>query len=614
MPRINILSPQLADMIAAGEVVERPASAVKELLENAVDAGAKNITVEIRAGGAEYIRVTDDGCGMAPEDAGVAFTRHATSKLRDEKGLEAIGTLGFRGEALAAIGAVSHVELTTRARGAATGTRLTLSGGDIEDMHECGCPEGTTILVRGLFYNTPARLKFMKSDRAEGSACCAAALRVALGRPGVSVRCIHDGDEEFFTPGDGKAESAVYALLGRDAAASFLPAELADGGIEVHGFVSAPSAGRGSRAMQYFFVNGRYIKSPLLQSAVEQAYRNTLLTGRFPACCIYLTLSPGSVDVNVHPAKTEVKFSDEKRVFDAVHYAARGALEEKRPLAEAPVSPPQMVVHESAHVPPAAARTSPASPAPIREAPLYYQTRMDTAARPTFSAPAVGAPARTGELCSPEFTAPTTPATYSAPASPTPAPALDDEPIRLIGEALGLYILVEKGSALIVIDKHAAHERIIFDALVSAGGQVMSQSLLLPVPVSVNGADGEIISKNAELIASLGFELEPFGERDYILRAAPSGVESEDAPAALEEVLAALRLGQRPGKFDVRNELLKTVACKAAIKAGKSSESAELMRLAKAVCAGEVRYCPHGRPVSWTLTRQELDKQFKRIV
>ena len=264
MPKINILSPFVADLIAAGEVVERPASAVKELLENSMDAGARNVTVEIRGGGAEYIRVTDDGCGMSPEDAGIAFLRHATSKLADERGLEAIGTLGFRGEALAAIGSVSHVELLTRERDAFTGTRLLLDGGDITDMHEAGCPEGTSITLRGLFYNTPARLKFLKSDRAEGTACVQAALRCALGRPEVSVRCIRDGAEEFFTPGDGKPESAVYALLGRELAAAMLPARSEEGPIAVRGFTGSPAAGRGSRSAQFFFCNGRHIKSQLL--------------------------------------------------------------------------------------------------------------------------------------------------------------------------------------------------------------------------------------------------------------------------------------------------------------------------------------------------------------
>ena len=346
MSEINILSPHVADMIAAGEVVERPASVIKELMENAFDAGAHSVTVEIRDGGATYIRVQDDGKGMAPEDAGIAFMRHATSKLRDETGLEAIGTMGFRGEALAAISAVSEVELLTRQHGDASGTRVTLSAGDIQDMGETGCPEGTVMQVRSLFFNTPARLKFLKSDRAEASACVQTALRCALGRPEVSVRLLRDGKEEFFSPGDGKALSCVYALLGRDTAKDFLPIELSDGDMSVSGFVSSPSAGRGNRGMQFFYCNGRYIRSVLLQTAVEQAYKNTLLVGRYPACVVYLKLSNAAVDVNVHPAKTEVKFSQEKRVFDLVYHAALAALstedrtaaeEEKPKPAPAPV-------------------------------------------------------------------------------------------------------------------------------------------------------------------------------------------------------------------------------------------------------------------------------------
>jgi DNA mismatch repair protein MutL len=608
MPKINLLPPQLADMIAAGEVVERPASAVKELLENAVDAGAKNITAEIRAGGAEYIRVTDDGCGMAPEDAGVAFLRHATSKLRDERGLEAIGTLGFRGEALAAIGAVSHVELMTRERGAAQGTRLTLSGGDIEEMGACGCPEGTTLVVRGLFYNTPARLKFMKSDRAEGAACAAAALRVALGHPEVSVRCIRDGEEVFFTAGDGRAASAVYSLLGREAAASLLPAASQDGGVSASGFVSAPSAGRGSRAGQYFFCNGRYIRSQLLQSAVEQAYRNTLLVGKYPACVLYLTLAPGSVDVNVHPAKTEVKFSDEKRVFDAAYYAALGALEEKRPPAAALSPRPEDARSRPAAAPAAAAPVSaaPASGAGagFRQPQAYYQTRLETPPAPP-SAPRSGAEAFRAP-------APSRPAERPAPAPEVPAKA--EAEVRVIGEALGLYILAEQNGALLVIDKHAAHERILFDRLKARGGQMMSQTLLVPVPVHPGAEGGELLEQNAALIAALGFQAEPYGAEAWVLRAVPDGVDAADAAAALEETLDTLRKNRRLSPDALRDEALKTVACRAAVKAGRSSQPEELLALARAVCSGEVRYCPHGRPVSWTLTRQDLDRQFRRIV
>ena len=509
MPEIQILSPHLADLIAAGEVVERPASVVKELVENAFDAGARTVTVELRGGGATYLRVTDDGCGMAPEDAGIAFLRHATSKLHDEQGLEAIGTMGFRGEALAAISAVSHITLTTRRRGAAAGTHMTLDAGDIQDMYETGCPEGTTMIVRDLFFNTPARRKFLKSDRAEGAACAAAALRCALGRPDVSVRCIRDGEEVFFSPGDNKLDSCVYSLLGRDLAMSLLPCAGEGDGVRVHGFISSPAAGRGSRAQQYFFCNGRWIKSAALQAALEQAYRNTLLVGRFPACVLYVELSCAAVDVNVHPAKTEVKFTHERAVFDAVYYGARA---------------------------------------------------------------------------------------------------------RLIGETMHTYILVEKGETLILIDKHAAHERINFDRLRQSPADIPSQTLLEPLPFTPDASDADVLQQYGSVLAELGFTLEPFGRNDYILRGVPAQLDAADALPALEEICTQLRHGARMDAQSVRDEVLKTVACKAAIKAGWQTEPEELLRLADAVCAGEVKYCPHGRPVAVTLTRRELDKLFKRIV
>jgi len=339
MSDINILSPHVADLIAAGEVVERPASVIKELIENSFDAGARNITVEIRGGGMTYIRVTDDGCGMLPEDAGLCFLRHATSKLRDERGLECIGTMGFRGEALAAISAVARIELLTRKSGASEGTRVFLEAGEIADISPHGCPEGTTMIVRDLFFNTPARLKFMKTDRAEGSACSAAALRCALGCPEVSVRFIKDGAEEFFSPGDGRISSCAYSLLGRDTAKDLLECSSSDDGISVSGFVGSPKAGHGNRGKQFFFCNGRCIKSQLLQAAVEQAYKNNLLTGHYPSCVIYLAVSPAAVDVNVHPAKTEVKFREERRVFDTLYYAARSAIEGEGAPTEIPLSP-----------------------------------------------------------------------------------------------------------------------------------------------------------------------------------------------------------------------------------------------------------------------------------
>ena len=646
MPDIQILSPHLADLIAAGEVVERPASVVKELVENAFDAGARTVTVELRGGGATYLRVTDDGCGMTPEDAGIAFLRHATSKLHDAQGLEAIGTMGFRGEALAAISAVSHITLTTRRRGAPGGTHMTLDAGEIQDMYETGCPEGTTMIVRDLFYNTPARRKFLKTDRAEGAACAAAALRCALGRPDVSVRCIRDGEELFFSPGDSKLDSCVYSLLGRELAKTLLPCEGEADGVRVRGFISSPSAGRGSRAQQHFFCNGRWIRSAALQAALEQAYRNTLLVGRFPACVLYVELSCAAVDVNVHPAKTEVKFSHERAVFDAVYYGARAALEAERAPAAAmpkPVPGPEPV---SAPAPkadpfaPAAPDRSAAGAAPAFSGVRTYTTAAPAEEAVSFRSPTASAFAAPRVTPPPVFTAP---ARTAPPVPPTPEPAApvmqpvqtalgpetaepetpsplaravppETPPARLIGEAMHTYILVEKGETLILIDKHAAHERINFDRLRRSPADIPSQTLLEPLPFTPDASDAEVLQLHGDTLAQLGFTLEPFGRSDYILRGVPAQIDAGDALPALEEICAQLRHGAHTDAQAVRDEVLKTVACKAAIKAGWQTEPEELLRLADAVCAGEVKYCPHGRPVAVTLTRRELDKLFKRIM
>lgn len=631
MPVINILSPHVADLIAAGEVVERPASVIKELVENAFDAGAKNVTVEIRGGGSTYMRVTDDGCGMSPEDAGLAFYRHATSKLADEAGLEAIGTMGFRGEALAAISSVSNIRLTTRRRDDAAGTFVTLAAGDIQDMGEIGCPVGTTMTVKDLFFNTPARLKFMKSDRSEASACIQTAMRCALGRPEVSVRFIRDGKEEFFSPGDGKADSCIYTLLGRDMANSLLSCESTDEGVSLSGFISSPSAGRGNRSAQYFFCNGRYIKSPLLQAAVEQAYKNTLLTGRYPACVLYLDIACSSVDVNVHPAKTEVRFTYEKKIFDLVYHAARFALEGESRSAEIKLSSttekllkPQATPYDrlvSAPEPPSArfsasevfhpARSGSYSAPPPRPAmPKSYeqpqQSYIDLPSRPistvnepkTHDSSSVSAPAAEKIVENTVQNVETSPYTDH----------------KIVGEALKTYIIVERGEELILIDKHAAHERIIFDRLKSQPQQIMAQGLLVPVTVKLSTGDAELIEKNALLFDQLGFEIELFGESDYIIRAVPADMDAGDVAAAVEEICEKLRRSLTVDASSARDEILHTVACKAAIKAGWNTHRDELIKLADAVMSGAVKYCPHGRPVSITLTRKELDKQFMRIV
>ena len=644
MPVIHVLSPHVADLIAAGEVVERPASAVKELLENAVDAGARTVVLELRAGGRDYIRVTDDGVGMAPEDAGVCFLRHATSKLSDERGLEAIGTLGFRGEALAAISAVSRITLTTRRRGAAMGVRVEAEAGEIVSMEETGCPEGTTITVRDLFYNTPARQKFLGTDRSEGAACVQSALRTALGRPDVSFRCLRDGQEEFFSPGDGTAKSAVYALLGRDAAAGLLPVDTESDGVAVRGFVSAPGCCRGNRGAQYFFCNGRPIRSRALQAALEQAYKNTAMVGRFPGCVLYITLPNGLVDVNVHPTKAEVKFAKEKPVFDGVYYGTLAALGRKsapQAMSGAPLAP------ETGSAAPRGdffrtmdagtfRQTYAASPSrrtggyPVRDsapyraaspaAPVSVPVRTYTPDIPSVSAPRSPVPAPEAPV-SP--TVPAAPVKKEIPAPETAETApeqtvLDEafraEPVRYIGEALNVYILLEQGDRLLLIDKHAAHERILFDKMRLNEKPLMPQELLEPQPFNTDPDGAALLEENAALMARLGFALDAFGDTAFLIRAVPAQLDAASAVPLLEELVEKLREGRSLSASDVWERLAATVACKAAIKGGWVTEREELLSLAEKVLAGEVTHCPHGRPVMAVFTRAELDKRFGRIV
>lgn len=651
MPVIHVLSPHVADLIAAGEVVERPASAVKELLENAVDAGARTVVLELRAGGRDYIRVTDDGVGMAPEDAGVCFLRHATSKLSDERGLEAIGTLGFRGEALAAISAVSRITLTTRRRGAAMGVRVEAEAGEIVSMEETGCPEGTTITVRDLFFNTPARQKFLGTDRSEGAACVQSALRTALGRPDVSFRCLRDGQEEFFSPGDGTAKSAVYALLGRDAAAGLLPVDTESDGVAVRGFVSAPGCCRGNRSAQYFFCNGRPIRSRALQAALEQAYKNTAMVGRFPGCALYITLPNGLVDVNVHPTKAEVKFAKEKPVFDGVYYGTLAALGRKsapQTMSNAPFAP------ETGSTAPRGdffrtmdagtfRQTYAASPSrrtggyPVRDS-APYRAASPAAPKPVSSAP-VSVPVRTytpdipsGNAPRSPVPAPEAPVSPAVPAAPVkkeiPAPetaetapeqtVLDEafraEPVRYIGEALNVYILLEQGDRLLLIDKHAAHERILFDKMRLNEKPLMPQELLEPQPFNTDPDGAALLEENAALMARLGFALDAFGDTAFLIRAVPAQLDAASAVPLLEELVEKLREGRSLSVSDVWERLAATVACKAAIKGGWVTEREELLSLAEKVLAGEVTHCPHGRPVMAVFTRAELDKRFGRIV
>ena len=684
MPQINLLSPHVADLIAAGEVVERPASVIKELMENAFGAGAKNVTVEIQNGGATMIRITDDGCGMAPEDAGIAFLLHATSQLKDAHGLEAIETMGFRGEALAAISAVSRIELFTRRPEDDEGTYMTLTAGEIDEMEPVGCPAGTSICIRDLFYNTPARLKFLKSDRSEASACVQAGLRCALGRPEISVRFLRDGKEEFFTPGDGDMSSVSYALLGREITSTLLPVQSADEGIRLKGFISSPAAGRGNRGAQYFYVNGRFIRSSLLQAALEQAYRNTLLTGRYPACVVYLEIRPGAVDVNVHPAKIEVKFSEERRVFNLLYQAALDTLRgedrvtaetgtEEKPAAEtsAPGLMNRLTENTTEQRPgeersskreetmPAAAVSTSVEEAG-RTGVVYDTMRVSgytstsgwkTAAEPVRQAatdeegkPDAGVPQETDNeerqnpvpktmeeagniqqtLFAPDGYRQSETGGETAGKESDSTQAVENSvqdvdifPVpdhKIVGEVLKTYIIVEVEDRIILIDKHAAHERMNFDRLKARQQPIPAQQLLMPQALHVTAEELEMLEEYGELFEEFGFEIEPFGQHEVILRAVPADILPDDAVPTLEEILEHLREGGTPDPRSARDELLHTVACKAAIKAGWNTGTAELERIAREVLSGRVKYCPHGRPVSATVTHRELDKLFLRII
>ena len=650
MPHIIQLDRHVADLIAAGEVVERPASAVKELVENAVDAGATQITVEVQNGGMTFLRVTDNGCGIAPEDAPTAFLRHATSKIRTKEDLAAIGTLGFRGEALAAISSVSRIDLLTKTA-EAEGVSLHLEGGVVTSQQPAGCPQGTTILVRDLFFNTPARMKFMKSDSAESSAIAAVVQQQALAHSEISFRLIRDGETQLQTSGDGERLAAIYTVFGRELAKNMLAVNGTWEKFHVTGYITKPTATRGNRALQYFFLNGRFIRSRLLSAALEEAYRNQMMTGRFPACVLELQMPLEAVDVNVHPAKTEVKFLNERAVFDAVHYAALSTLSNAsgRVAMQMPKSP-------APDVQPAAPQQTarPAERPAARPAvnPNFYQTmqageyRRQAGAQPrTVLASQVQYPTRTPKPVEPAMppvekdpspiappqpepvVAPVKPAAKAEPEpaaipkEPIPTPAepeqlaldLPEQTFRLIGEAFDSYLIAEQGESVLFIDKHAAHERILFEKLKAEDHPIVSQELMAPVSAELTREEAATVLENTEILGKCGFEVADFGDGDVLIRQIPCDVDEKDAVSLLQELAADLLAGKTLAPETLRDNLLHTIACKAAIKAGWHTEGAEAAHLvAEILSRTDIKYCPHGRPVCIELTKSQLERQFKR--
>lgn len=643
MPNINILPKHIAELIAAGEVVERPSSIVKEIMENAIDAGADKITLEIKRGGITYIRITDNGCGIDRDNIRKAFISHATSKISTADDLNAICTLGFRGEALASIAAVSRVEVMTRGEGEEVGTRYCIEGGEETLLDDAGCPMGTTLIVRDLFYNTPARMKFLKKDVSEGNAVAAVVDRIALSHPEVSIRFIRDSKDVLFTSGDGKLENAIYKTLGKDFASTLIPCDYELEGVRVSGFISKPFNARPNRMMQYFFLNDRFIKTRTGMVALEEAYKNSIMVGKFPACVLNIHIAPGAVDVNVHPSKTEVRFANEKLIFNAVYYCAKSALQQGDTRVQANFK--QKV-----------GRQFMPKPNEGRQIKIYEQqleqVKKESLPKEDFWGKTtseefvkLSEPKKTEKITfndSSEFSLKkdeepdlipvfkpveeakppvietveeaVSEAKAEQPASEVEEVKPEPEPYRVIGEAFKTYILVEQGKKLLIIDKHAAHERMLFEKLRANNGEIETQMLLAPVTVTLSKEEYSAVLDNLELLDKAGYRVEDFGGGMVIVSECPTAVADADLAEVVMELAGYLVNNRReliPEKLDW---IYHSTACRAAIKAGDKTSEYELEKFVeKLLNDPDIRYCPHGRPVLIEMSKYEIEKNFGRV-
>jgi DNA mismatch repair protein MutL len=630
--KINVLDKHIAELIAAGEVVERPSSVIKELVENAIDAGSSSITVEIKNGGVTYMRVTDNGCGIAREDVAAAFLRHATSKLHNEDDLDNIGTLGFRGEALASIAAVARVELLTITKDELAGTRYVIDGGTEQLCEDAGCAQGTTMIVRDIFYNTPARMKFLKKDVVEANAVAAVLDKIALSHPEVSLRLIRDSRETLHTPGDGKLKSAVYAVFGKEFTAGLLPVNYELNGVKVWGFVSKPSAARPNRSMQQFFINGRYIRSRTAMVAMEEAFKGTLMVGKMPACVLHLAVSFRSVDVNVHPAKIEVRFVNEKPIFDAVYHGVKTALNQgdspnvmtmNRPVQPVFVQPEPSVQMQFPLDPQSQAAEKPAAePAlPVREKADGEQNRLlavSDVRTPKFN---THYEAKNIEFSEPQpilsvqnsVSAQLEQLEISKAAEPALTEKLDERK-KLVGEAFRTYIIIQRGEdELLFIDKHAAHERMLYEKLKAQKNQEEQQLLLEPIPVTLDKNEYAAVLNAVEIYGEAGFEIEDFGSGTVLVRSAPLFLAGEEVADAVMEIAGYLLSAKNDITTEKLDWLYHNIACRAAVKAGDESSAEELIALAERLEKEDIRYCPHGRPVSIIMKKRDLERQFGRV-
>ena len=646
MPKINQLDKSVYELIAAGEVIERPSSVIKELAENAIDAGAHIITVEIKRGGITYMRITDNGCGISYEDVPLAFQRHATSKVSTALDLENINTLGFRGEALASVSAVSRIEMITKRPEDELGTSYKIEG-TVPTLYErTGCADGTTVIIRDLFYNTPARLKFLKKDVTEGNYCANVVEKLALSHPDISFRFIRDGKQTLFTPGDAEYFNAIHAVFGKQFAAGMIPVDSIYRDIGVTGFVSSPLFTRSNRTMQNFFVNGRSVKNPLCCAALEEAFRNSIMTGKFPACVLNVNLDPALLDANISPAKTEVRFSNDKAVFDAVYYAVKnsllgydesreiilpkaGAVTENR-LAEAPKAPTVSIptggsVGVAPKPEPDAERlfkkTSFDFPAPDEKAeqtvlpecePLLVKSEKAQLAHETPIEELPGF----SYLSKKSFEKrEEPPAEESAEEAPAPTAVISEIPdIRVIGELFKTYILCESGDSLILIDKHAAHERINFERFKKERNTNV-QLLLEPKEVFLLPEAYEAVSNFSKELESVGISLRFEDGGKVIVDGLPEPLAECDPEDLLQSVAETLAHNNTNAEGVLFDDVLHAMACKASIRANEDQDISELAYLAEIVLRdNDIRYCPHGRPVLTQISKKQIEKYFGRIV
>lgn len=707
MGRINVLDKHTAELIAAGEVVERPSSVVKELLENSIDAGATQITVEIMHGGIDYLRITDNGCGILKEDVRNAFKRNATSKISVDSDLEKIGTLGFRGEALASISSVSKVQLITKAKEENIGSAYEIDGGEEISFDDAGCPDGTTFIMRNLFYNVPARYKFLKKDVAEGNAVASVIDKIALSHPEIAITFIRDNKRVLKTAGDGKLMSSIYAVYGRDFASTLIPVDYELNGMKLTGYISRPTNGRANRNMQNTFINGRFVKSRTISVALEEACKGSIMIGKFPSCVLNLQISPEAVDVNVHPSKIEVRFINERPVFDTVYHGVKSALLRGDSRKEAvlnhnntvnikPLNPFNLANKVINKEPPKSVQKAPEKP---REKSIFdeldlptktvkynkvnkvsdsssvqkkymeflennkklseknqttnntvcnnidnnvinnvsteskIETKMNEVKEDTSLNQEVQKVNPFEELELEKITTeekkiseekksdvdvvlPTERQTDSSSENIEIKTLIDEDKqsFRFIGEAMNTYIIVETdNNKLVLIDKHAAHERIIFEKLKREKGTGSVQLLLIPITVTLEKNEYTVAIEHLDMFKNVGFDVEDFGNGTLIVRSAPSYLRNDDIEDTIIEICGYIAENRKNVMSEHMEWIYHNISCRSAIKAGDSSTAKELIDIAKTVFSDDsIRYCPHGRPVCIELSKYEIEKQFGR--